>query len=211
VTIDDSTGVVVVKVNEVTDIKLSSQDTRNGGNASVNRIRPQTVGWQSGTALYFDDLVVITTSGGTATDFIGDVRVESIFPNGNGNSSQLVGSDGNSTDNYLLVDETAPNDDTDYVESSTVGDKDTYAYSNVTPTTGTVHGVQLLPYAKKTDAGTRSIVSVARHSGTEEDSSAKTLNSTYAYLPDVRETKPGGGAWSISDVNAAEFGVKVNA
>lgn len=212
VTIDDSTGVVVVKVNEVTDINLSSQDTRNGGNASVDRIRPSTVGFQSGTANFFDDLVVWDTTGGSPTnDFLGDVRVEALFPNGNGNSSQLVGSDGNSTDNYLLVDEAAPNSDTDYVESSTVGDKDTYAYGNLTPTTGTVYGVQIDPFAKKTDAGTRSIVSVARHSGTEVDGPVKTLTSTYQYFPDIRETKPGGGAWSISDVNGAEFGVKINA
>jgi hypothetical protein len=212
VTIDDSTGVVVVKVNEITDINLSSQDTRNAGNASVDRIRPQTTSWVSGAASFFDDLVIWDTTGGAPTnDFLGDIRVEALFPNGNGNSSQWVGNDGNSTDNYLLVDETAPNSDTDYVESSTVGNKDTYAYGNLTPTTGTVYGVQINPFAKKTDAGARSIVSVARHSGSETDGPVKTLNSTYGYLPDIRETKPGGGAWSISDINAAEFGIKVNA
>jgi hypothetical protein len=67
----------------------------------------------------------------------------------------------------------------------------------------------LLPYAAKTNAGVRSIASVARLSGTEVDSSDKALSVSYAYLPDIRETKPGGGAWSISDVNSAEFGVKV--
>jgi hypothetical protein len=159
----------------------------------------------------FDDLYVCDGTGSApANDFLGDCRVEAIFPSGNGNSSVLVGSDGNSTDNYLLVDEAAPNT-TDYVESSTVTDKDTYAYGNLAATTGTVFGVQPVPFAAKTDAGTRSIVSVARVSATEVDSAAKTLSTTYTYYPDVREAKPGGGAWAIGDVNGAEFGVKINA
>ena len=209
-TIHNSTGVVVVRINGVTELNLTGQDTQNTANATVNQI----VLGESAVNLFhqYDDLVVLDTSGGSPTnDFLGDVRVQSIFPDGNGNSSQLDGSDGNQTDNYLLVDETAPNSDTDYVESSDVGDKDTYTYGNVTPTTGTVFGVQILPFAKKTDAGVRSIVTVARHSGSEVDGPVQTLNSTYDYLEDIRETKPGGGAWSISDVNGAEFGVKVNA
>jgi hypothetical protein len=80
-----------------------------------------------------------------------------------------------------------------------------------TPTSGTIHGIQILPYAKKTDVGARSLVSVARHSGSETDGPVKSLSSAYTYLPDIRETKPGGGAWAIADVNGAEFGVKINA
>ena len=213
VTISDASGVVVVKVNGVTDINLSSQDTRNGGNATADSITLSGGGQNNNFAVFsYDDLYICDTSGGSPTnDFLGDVRVEALLPNGNGNSSQLVGSDGNSTDNYLLVDESTPNSDTDYVESSTVNDKDTYAFGNMTSTSGTVYGVQVLPFAKKTDAGTRSIKSVARLSATEADSADKTLTSAYLYLPDIRETKPGGGSWSISDVNSAEFGVKVSA
>jgi len=107
------------------------------------------------------------------------------------------------------VDETTPNDDTDYVESGTAGDKDTYTYTNLTPTAGTVYGVQILPYVRKTDAGARSIKSIARHSGTEVDGPEQVLGTSFVYARDIREAKPGGGAWSISDVNGAEFGVKV--
>jgi hypothetical protein len=213
VIIDDVNGVAIVKVNGVTDINFSG-DTRNAANASADRLRLYAAGASSGGAQstwFFDDLYLCDGTGGSPTNsFLGDVRVEALFPNGNGNSSQFDGSDGNSTDNYLLVDEATPNSDTDYVESPDVGDKDTYAMTNLTPTAGTVFGVQPLPYAAKTDAGTRSIVSVARLAGTEVDSSDKALSVGYSYYPDIRETKPGGGAWSISDVNSAEFGAKVS-
>lgn len=210
VTINNSTGVAVVRINEATELNLTSQDTQNSANATANKIGIQGDGSSSDT-LHTDDLYICDGTGGSNNDFLGDTRIEALFPNGNGNSSVLVGSDGNSVDNYLLVDETNPNDDTDYVESSTPGDKDTYTYTNLTPTTGTVYAVQPLMYARKTDAGARSIVSVARHSGTETDGAVKTLSSVYEYHHDIRETKPGGGTWSISDVNGAEFGMKVNA
>lgn len=210
VTLNTSGGTAELHLNGTLEGSSFTGNTANAGGTTADALR---IAWANsgGVGFAWDDLYVCNQSGSTNNDYLGDVRVESIFPNGNGNSSVLVGSDSNSTDNYLLVDETAPNSDTDYVESLTVGDKDTYAYTNVTATSGTIKGLQIIPFSRKTDAGTRSIVSVARHSVTEVDSANKALSASYIYQPDIRETKPGGGAWSISDVNGAEFGVKVSA
>lgn len=213
--VHDTTGTLEVKINGVSQFTFSG-DTRNGGAAGAI----DTILWGANTVFacigqhnwYFDDLYVCDVTGSVNNDFLGDCKVECLFPNGNGNSSQFDGSDGNTTDNYLLVDETAPDDDTTYVESSDVGDKDTYAYGNLVTVAGEVKGVQAVPYAKKNDAGpVRSIVSVARTSGSETDSTDKVMTGAYLYYPDIRETKPGGGAWTIADVNASEFGVKVTA
>lgn len=210
-TIHDSTGVAVLKINgSTTDINLSGVDTRNGANSTANRLRVMGNA-NVNNQWYINDLYMCDTQGSTNNDFLGDVRVEGIFANGNGTTSQLVGQDANSTDNYLNIDESAPDDDTTYNESGTVGQKDTYNYASLVTTSGTVYGVQVLPYARKTDAGARSICSVARLSGNESDSANSALGSSYVYLPDIRETKPGGGSWSISDINNAEFGVKVTA
>lgn len=211
-TISDTVGVITTRIDGVQDLNLSSQDTRNGGAVgTIDGFRIGTLATSDSDPYTFDDLYLLDTSGSAPTNtFLGDIRVECLFPNGNGNSSVFSGSDGNSTDNYLLVDDpTAPDDDTTYVQASSVGDKDTYAFTNVTPGTGTVYGVQVGQYARKTDAGARSIASVARLSGTEVDSANFTLSTTYQYLLDMREAKPGGGAWSVSDVNSAEFGPKV--
>ena len=212
--VHDSTGTLTVKIGNIAEITLTGIDTRNGGSTGAI----DTVQFNSGQItfagawnMYYDDLWICDVAGSVNNDFLGDCTVQALLPNGNGNSSQLVGSDSNSTDNYLLVDESTPNSDTDYVESSTPGDKDTYAFGNLPQATGTIKGVQVCPFLKKTDAGTRSVVSVVRLSGTEEDSAVKNLGTSYAYQTDIRETKPGGGAWSLSDVNAAEFGIKVNA
>jgi hypothetical protein len=213
--IDNSAGAVDVYIDgaPTPDISISGVDTQNSANATADRFMlGELVGayymfWR------FDDVYALDGTGSAPyDDLLGDCSVECKFPDGNGNSSQLVGQDGNSTDNYLLVDEApAPDDDTTYVESSTVGNKDTYTFPDLTATTGTVHAVQILPYARKTDAGTRTIATVARLSGTEVDSADIALAASYAWAGDLRTTKPGGGAWSISDVNASEFGVKVTA
>lgn len=213
ITIADSPGgSYEVRVNGATEMSGSGVDTRNAGNASADRIRLRAgSSSNTSTARIFDDFYICDGTGSAPTNtFLGDCRVEALYPNGDGNSSVLVGSDGNSVSNYLLVDETAPNSDTDYVASATVGDKDTYTYTNPTPTAGTVYGVQINMHARKDDAGTRKIVSVARSGGTEVDGPAKTLTTSYLYYCDPRETKPGGGSWSLSDVSGAEFGVKVD-
>lgn len=205
--VNGASGTAELYVNGVLD---TASTTGNFGSTNIGTVQLRLPNGAN-TSMDWDDMYACDTTGGAPTDtYLGDVLVEAIFPSGNGNSSVLVGSDGNSTDNYLLVDETTPST-ADYVESSTVGNKDTYAFSNLTPTTGTVYGLQVLPYAAKTDAGTRSIVSVARLSATEVDSAVKTLSTSYQYLGDISVTKPGGGVWTISDVNSAEFGVKINA
>lgn len=210
VKINDTTGTVDMQVNGVNELALTGQDTKNGG--STGQIGTINLPSQGGPNwVYWDDLYVCDDTGATNNNFLGDVKVECIFPNGNGTTSQLDGSDGNQVDNYLLVDETTQDGDITYVESADIGDKDTYAYGALATAAGTVFGVQLNPLVRKNDAGSRSIVSVARVSGTEEDSAVELLSDSYLYLSDTRDTKPGGGAWTIADVNAAEFGVKVNA
>jgi hypothetical protein len=163
-----------------------------------------------GTGIYFDDLYVANEQGSVNNDFIGECRVRCLLPNGNGNSSQLVGSDGNSVNNYQLVDEATP-DTTDYVFSSTVGDKDTYTFTDLPDTSGTVAGVQVSALGLKTDVGARTLAVVTRHASSEHDSIDLGLPTvTPAYVYEVQDTNPvAGGAWLRTDVNAAEFGVKV--
>lgn len=207
VKVDDTVGTIEVRVGGDPWIgPLTGQDTRNGGAGYIDRVH-----YVASYGVGFDDIVVIDPTVGTPNDFIGDSRVECIFPNGNGASSQLLGSDGNSVDNYALVDEMPHNSDTDYVASTTVGEKDTYAYPNVSLVSGVVHAVQTTAVAKKSSAGTRKYVHVNRLSGgTEEDSAEFNLADSYVYDSNLKHTKPGGGAWSIADVNGAEFGVKVS-
>jgi hypothetical protein len=206
-------GSYELRVNGATVTSGSGVDTQNTANATGNVIRlgsgTSSTVW---TNADYDDLYICDGTGATNNDFLGDVRVDAFFPNGNGNSSQLLGSDGNSTDNYLLVDETSPNDDTDYVQSATATEKDTYAFSDMAHSPPAIYGLQINMQANKTDAAFRSIQSVIRSGGSDNDGTAKPMASSYLNYTQISETDPAtAAAWTQTNFNAAEFGVKVAA
>ncbi|MDQ3565725.1 MAG: hypothetical protein M3436_16975 [Pseudomonadota bacterium] len=211
VVIHDTTGTAEVKVDGSSKLALTSVDTKNTANATANQVRIGPGGAATGFWDY-DDVYICDGAGSVNNNFLGDCRVDAYAPNGNGNSSQLVGSDGNSTDNYLLVDESAPNDDTDYVESATAGNKDTYTVADMSHTPSSIFGVQILANAKKDDAGARSVATVTRSGVTDFDGATQALSTSYVYYSDIRETDPNtSAAWTKTNFNAAEFGVKVAA
>jgi hypothetical protein len=145
-------------------------------------------------------------------DFLGHYRYGVLDPNANGANNDLAGSDGNSVDNYLLVDDPAENDgDTTYVQSATVTDKDTYGMENLPSTPLSIVAVCPLIIAKKTDAGTRGVTPVIRSGGTDYQAATEHfLGTSYAtYKQAVFEDPDTATAWDETGVNAMEVGVEV--
>jgi hypothetical protein len=182
-------------------------DTKNGGTSTnIDAARFTAV---TSTGAIMDDLYICNSSGSTNNDFLGDVRVKRRHPDGNGASSQLVGSDGNSTDNHLLVSEVPPST-SNYVAGSTVGHRDLYTFDNI-GISGDVLGVQTVVYAQKSDAGTSNIKTVARSSGgTVVTGSSQALSTTWdTYGSAVMETDADGAAWTVSTFDSHQFGCEV--
>jgi hypothetical protein len=206
--INDTTGTYEVRINGANVLSGTGADTRNGATGVITGV--SILFARNGQI--FDDFYICDSAGSVNNDFLGDRRVDVYFPNGNGNSSQMVGSDANSTDNYLLVDDTNPNDDTDYVQSDVLNNKDTYTFQNMSHTPASISGVMTLANAKKDDAGSRSIAMVTRSGGTDYDGSTQALSTSYIYYKQILETDPGtSSAWTQSGFNSAEFGPKVAA
>lgn len=181
-------------------------DTKNGGTDTVFDTFVIT-----GPSFQFIDDIYLSNGEGPApfNDRLGDIRCWPLRPNGNGAASQLVGSDGNSTDNYLLVDEASATF-ADYVGHNTVSNKDTYTYGNLTPTTGTVVDLQVGSVMRKNDAGGRSMRALTRVGGVDYPGSDVTLGLTATYYSQRYGVNPATGlAWTIAEVNAAEFGAEV--
>lgn len=210
-TIADAGGECIVRIDGVDRINFTG-DTRNGGtSALVDGVLFPGSSF-TGTVRTIDDLYVCDATGTVNNDFLGDIKIETLYPSGNGTSSQLTGSDGNSTDNYLLVDEAGTPATADYVASGVTGQRDTYAFSNLATNSGPVKGIQINSYANKTDAGSRSIKALALSGGSTATGVMTPLQTTYNAHLQIQETDPnGGGAWTIASVNAAEFGVEVDA
>jgi hypothetical protein len=211
-----TTGHVIVRVNGATVIDFTGNTLGGGtvddtpGPLQYISVYVTSIAGQLNTNPV-DDLYICTDAGSAPYNgFLGDCKVETLIPSNNGTFSQLLGSDGNSTDNYQLVDEQPPAV-ADYVGSATVGQRDTYAFTDLVTTSGTVHAVQTMAYALKSDAGTGNIKTVQRlGSGTERVSSSIALPSTAGWVTaGPQTTDPAGAAWTIGNVNASEFGVEV--
>ena len=205
-TISDSAGVAALRVNGTLDLNNTSADTQNGATTTVDHFQ-----WRSNGSgewgMSMDDLYICDDSGSVNNDFLGDIRVQRLLPSGAGNSTQWTASAGS---NYQCVDDATPNADTDYVSETTAGEKDTYAFGNLTPTSGTVKGVQTVIKARKDDAGTRSIAPVYRPVSTDYDGTTVAVSDSYSYLREITEVSPEtSAAWTIAEINGAEFGVKL--
>jgi hypothetical protein len=212
VSIDDSTGVVQVKLNGDMVIDFAG-DTRNGGNAEIGFV---DFGCYTGSSLNasptvsFDDVAINDTAGDVQNSWPGDGAVLLLKPSGNGNSSQLVGSDGNQVDNYALVDE-VPANSADYVASSTADQQDTYALEDVGDPYKSVILAQPIAYAALAAAGTGALRTVVRAGETDyADEADRSLGTSYQFIRgDVRYTHPSGAAWSLANFNAIESGPRV--
>ena len=202
-TINSSTGSYTLKINGVTELTASGVNTQSTGNASANTIQ---IGSMSNSAKV-DDLYVCDGQGSVNNTFLGDVRVQALLPASDGGETQWTPSAG--TTHYSLVDEVPPDGDTSYVYSSTAGQVDVYGMSAIAASTGTVKGVQWLAYARKDDAGTRTIAPLIRISSTDYAGSDQNIGTSYTYYLQVYEEDPStSAAWTIAGVNAAEMGIK---
>jgi hypothetical protein len=207
-----SAGTIEVQINGVTEIgPLTGKDTLVSDNGVSALILGSIVPNSTIPSIDFDDVYIADTAGSFNNDFLGDVQVKMLKPNGNGNSSQFTGSDADSTDNYLLVDDgAAPDEDTTYVEDGVTGEKDTYTYENTPSGITSIKAVNVKTLGKKTTGGANDLKAVARSSGTETDSANIGLTTSYTMQPAIYEVDPNtSAAWGVSAFNSAEFGYKV--
>jgi hypothetical protein len=201
----DTTGTVTVKVNGITVLTGTGLDTKNAGTKTVF----DTVHFENqagSTVIDIDDIYIESAAG---DPFLGDIIIETLYPNGNGNANAWSGSDGDSVNNYLLVDEVPPNT-TDYVFSSTSGQQDMYTMQDMVHSTGTVVGVCHTAYATRTDAVTPRQIKLVNRRTTDSKSPAIDLTTAYlgyayAYALDPETS----AAWTITNVNALQSGVEL--
>lgn len=188
-----------------------SGDTNDGG-ANFNRLYWGSSTGSVWTTTMVDDCYWDNTAGEGAGAAPPDLRFQYILPNGDGNYSNWTGSDGNSVNNSLLVDELPPSS-TDYVSVTTQPVTDSYALADYTPTPGaTVAAVIPTAMALKDLAGTTLKLALGtRLSATDVVGTAQALTTGYLRYWERQTTKPGGGAWTESDVDSAEVVIQSGA
>jgi hypothetical protein len=157
----------------------------------------------------FDDLYMLTTSGTSNTDFLGDVTIDTRFPGANGLTNLWQAS--GASNNFEAVDENPADDDTTYVTTNAANNTDFYVLFSLNATTGSIKGIGMTGKCRRETAGGRRVAFVGRSGGmVSDDSLEHVLDTTYDFFQTVVENNPGTGSpWTITEFNNGEFGVRL--
>lgn len=205
-TIHSITGSYELRLNGTTILSATDVNTQATGTALLDGMcilnRYNTI--------YVDDIYLLDTTGAVCNDFLGDVRVDSLVPDGAGANTSWSPSTGA---NWECVNDAPPNGDTDYVYTSISGVYDIYSFQDLTTISGEVFGIMAYVYGRKVDAGTKYLRIASRPASTNYDGDRLfTLSDSYAYYLEALTENPETAAqWTISEVNSAEFGIKSEA
>lgn len=212
---DGTGGSATVQIDGKQVINVTGVDTRNGGTTGLISRYFWTTAASGGVFVFLDDFYMGNLSGDAPYNtLLGDCRVETLLPNGNGDSSQWVGSDGNSTDNYALVDDTNPADN---VVGNSDGHRDLYAVANTTAANGDILATQVSVLAARNGAETAfagiDVVQKGDGGGVVVDpvvTAANLLSSYQWFVAPVKTTDPDGDALTLTNLNGLQVGVEVN-
>lgn len=207
--LDNSSGLAELRVNGQ-DGGYYSGNT-NTSNPSYTAINAVGIRGNSSYAGRIDDIAINDTTGSYNNSWVEDGRIVSLTPNGNGDSSQWVGSDADSTDNYLLVDE-VPVNTSDYVDEDTSGEKDLYAVSDwAVGTVLGIHQVYLDAYAQN-PSGSSVMELGIKTGGSEYWETVPVMSTSW-----VKRTTVSGwpinpqttSAWTTTDLDSVQIGQRM--
>ena len=202
-------GSFQINVAGTPQITVTGVQTQKSTNAWTNKIAISSL--QSfGSNVGIDDLYIIDTTDATNNiDFLGEVRVQTEYPDADGFENDFFPSVGTVNANNVNTSVT------DYTEhginnfSGTVGAVDLYSISNFT-VSGTIFAVQENLSFRKDDVGNRKICPLLRTASTNYQGSNFTCYSTYTYAGKIWENNPNTSApWDLTDLNIAEFGIEI--
>lgn len=200
----NTSGIVEVKIDNAVVLSLSGIDTNNGTPVNeLNQINFDRAGTTIGC--HIDDFVVMDTTGSKNNDFLGaEARVYYLRPNGVGAAAQWA-ANGAAT-NWESVDEIVEDGDTTYTSESVSGQKDLHECEDLPSAITHVYGVQVHVHARLEEGGSDQLKIKNERAGSEQESAALALTSTYGFEHQMFENEPAGGNWSPGAVNDMNIG-----
>ncbi len=152
--------------------------------------------------VYLLDRVASADGANPNDDFLGDLTIAYIKPDGVGAQSGWTPQSGA---NWTNVDEVPPNDDTDYVETTAAATRDSYTFEDVL---SDPKAIQVCNYARKTGVGAASVSVITRQSGVDDDGPAQGIGSeSYEYYLQPQDINPHTSLrWTKAQMDAGEWG-----
>jgi len=185
-------------------------DTSNTTTLNVNNIGFGMFGGAAGSTQYiFDDIAVNDTLGSYNNSRIFDGRIVWLHPNGPGSNTQLTRGGTDSGANWGQVSEGVPSM-AQYVQSSVVGQRDTYALQDLPAGSWFVNSVDAIAYGQLSDPTGGYLAPTIVSGATTNEGTAISLPVSPIYIRQQYEFDPNtSSAWTNAAVNAMEAGVTV--
>jgi hypothetical protein len=196
VTINDTTGALIIKINGRTVLDVSNIDTRNAANAQTDNLII-SAGASSAGYIYVDDIIIDNAA------FPGLGGIVVLPPTGNGTYTAWTG-------DYASIDDNPPNDDSDYIstDAAVTGTKENFTCDDLPTGFASIPRVGLVTKAKLDGAGSGNIKNTLRSGGSDYEGSSVALSTSYTWAKSFWDTDPAdAAAWSKSKVDALEVGV----
>jgi len=225
--VDESSGSYEVKLNEVTVLSGSGVNTHaNPTEGGVTKVRIGG-GQYAGGGAGIDDFYLLDGNASDDpsypnNDFLGDCRIDVIYPDAPGTYTDFTPSDGA---NYENVDDGSfsynggdIDDDDTYNQSNNVGDKDCYNLDSVQVLGTPIYAAAQNTCARKTDAGKRYVTQFVRINSTNYfrdtgltlDDGEWHLTDNYKVIQRPMDTNPDTDlAWTEANLNAVESGIEI--
>ncbi|WP_439816230.1 hypothetical protein [Zavarzinia sp. CC-PAN008] len=191
----NSSGAVEVRLNGQTVLSYSG-DTQATAHADILEWFT-SVNAGSAAAFHVDDVVA-------ATDWVGDLRVHTLFPAGDTVQADFVPDSG--TTGFSRIREAAPDGDASFVASDSAGAVSLFALDAPPAGIGAIAAVIVDVEARKTDAGACTFRSGLRSGVAVAHGSAHAPDTTYGGHEAVFASDPATGApWTRSALAAAQL------
>lgn len=201
-----ATGTVEVRVNGVTVLNLTGQNTVSAGIASVSQVVLSNNNNFTGTPqipLHFKDFVTWDGTGAVNNNFFGSCTVSAMSPDGDDTNTWARSS--GSVSNTLI-------NESDPVDTSYIGDafpaaaKQVNTLSNLPSNVTAVKALMPLTRAANSDGGTGNMKTGLVSGATSGLGADKPLTSAYSYYFDIFELDPNtAAAWTVANANAAKI------
>lgn len=216
VVIDSSTGSAEIRINQTTEINVSSVDTQPATNTARKVYlglcaQQPSVSVRGGAAsFYIDDFILMDTSGSVANSWPAGAGIEMLVPNADGNYTAWSSTEASQ---YEALDDLAssgaPDDDTSYISSDVANDKASVQFTDTT-IVGNPISVMRFSYVRDEVSGSDALVEFLRISGTDYEQSSFVPGTAYEWHKDIFDTNPDtSSAWATSELDSIESGYRV--
>ncbi len=190
-----------------------NQNTLTSGTATINN---HLIGSGNTVSLVHKDIYVCDGTGSINNDFLGDVQIGALRPNGDVVSGWTPNT---GTVHFSLVNDFNPPDPTfgfgsdsdgTFVSSGTVSSQDIWDWEDIVTFSGQIKFIQLSMFARKDAEGTKKFQIVTGNTGSENQSPDFSVEDDYVYHQYILDKDPGTGLpWTVTGFNAKRFGIKV--